>query len=462
MMKKIAMLICILTILLSYSCMLEDNSIIEDRITEVSAAELMPGAMTQVAYNQSNLCALMAAGVVQYLSSTGSTGQTLSQYQFNANTFDITWKTGYYQGSLVNLNQMKKLAQLESNSNIEAIANILLAHEFGTITNIFGDIPLSEALRGEDNPTPQYDTQEEIYISILTLLDEAIKMSESSGIDNTLSSFDLIYQGDMQGWRKLAYGLKARYMLNQSNKDPSLYFEILDIVRNSSFASNLDQANFTFNSSSPNPLFSFGSQRPGLFIIGDYFENVMAFDPRYNSYIFENNFYFDFVGSTNLTWVQEDSPIPIFSFTEIKFMETEILHLTGGSITETSNALSEAMHASFSETCGINQDVINYINSRSNLALLTQSEDRHERIMDEAYKAYYGYGHHQTWNNFRRTGFPSISSTSNTPWEGNPSATIPRRFPYPDSEFVFNLDNLNEAIVRQQGVLLDDDIWLFK
>lgn len=461
-MKRLSIILFCLMVISSQSCTLENNSIVEDRITNVTAAELMPGAMSQVAYNQSNLCGRVAGGIMQYFTEGDFTLQTITPYRFSDSSFDNAWNTGYYQGSLANLNEIKKLAQEESNANIEAIANILLAHEFGILTNVFGDIPMSEALQGNDNLTPAYDTQEDVYKNIIALLEEATTQLENGTTESSLTEFDLIYQGNLDGWRKLAFGLKARYMLNLSKKDPSLYSEILGLVQTSSFTSSEEQANFTYSLNLPNPLFSFGIQRPGTLFSGIYFESVLSSDPRYNAQIFEENGNFQFFGHPNLTWTQEDSPIPIFSFTELKFIEAEVLHLMGFSIEETSEALSSAMQASFMETSGLNQNAINYINSRSNLELLSQNQERHERIMDEAYKAYYGYGHHQTWNNYRRTGYPALSSTSSFAWDGNPSNIIPRRFPYPTSEFELNFENLNEAITRQNGVLLDDDLWLFE
>lgn len=461
-MKRISSFILSIIIIVSFSCSLDNNSILPDKITNVKANDLMPGAMSQVVYNQSNICGRMAGGIMQYLTEGPSWIQSIKNYRFDQNSFDNAWNTGYYLGSLANLKEMKKIAKEEGNDNTQAIANILLAHEFGTLTNVFGDIPLSQALQGDQNLTPEYDTQEDIYSSIFSLLDDAIEILGNSTMDSSLADFDLIYQGNLDGWRKFAFGLKARYLLNLNKRDPSVYSEILEIVRTSSFTSNIDQATFTFNSNLPNPLFSFGTERPNTLFIGIHFKDVLESDPRYTSFIYENEGYFNFFGDSNLTWTQQNSSIPLFSYTELKFIETEVLHLMEMSIEETSQSLAAAIESSFRETCGMSTAAIEYMNNWSNLESLLQSDQRHHRIINEAYKAYYGYGHHQSWNNYRRTGYPILIPTSNSPWDGNPSNIIPRRFPYPASEFQFNIDNLNEAIARQNGALLDDNIWLFE
>src|SRR5215204_1898769 len=108
-----------------------------------------------------------------------------------------------YYGPLMNLEtvlQSKDLSILEGPvANQLAVAKILKAYFFWHITDRWGDVPYTEALKGDKDFTPKYDTQESIYNALFQLLDEANSMIVSGSISN-----DIIYGGDMTKWKKLA------------------------------------------------------------------------------------------------------------------------------------------------------------------------------------------------------------------------------------------------------------------
>ncbi|MCY7349268.1 MAG: SusD/RagB family nutrient-binding outer membrane lipoprotein, partial [Cytophagaceae bacterium] len=80
---------------------------------------------------------------------------------------------GLYSGPLNNLNQVIKLnidadtktaaAAQGSNANQIAIARILKAYIFQWITDRWGDVPYSQALKGNENFSPAFDRQQDIY-----------------------------------------------------------------------------------------------------------------------------------------------------------------------------------------------------------------------------------------------------------------------------------------------------------
>ncbi len=462
MLKNIIIFAFFISLSIFTSCDLNDESQINGTLRDINAIELLRGNIGQVVFNQSAIAGRSTAHLMQYLEEGDQTVLTFTNYRFDQGTFNNAWNNAFYGGSLVNLQEMKNLAQNESNSNLEAIANILIAHEYGTLTNLFGDIPMSEALLKGENLTPKYDTQEEVYERLIQLLDEAIALIGNSTNDDFLSDADEIYNGNMLNWKKLAFGLKARHLLNMSKRKPSLYSEILEIVTTQSFNSINEQANFKFRIDFQNPLFKFGFERPRTFRTGAFFFNSIFLDPRKPNFTTSINGENSFMGESFLTWTQEDSTIPLFSFTELKFIEAEVLLRMGNSYESVTQALKEALRSNFEVVTGLTNEAENYINSNSFIPENSDFEDALQLIMLESYKAYYGYNHIQTWNNYRRTGYPALASTAFFPSDNNPSNIVPRRYPYPISEFEFNLDQVNEAVVRQNGALLDDDMWLFE
>lgn len=76
--------------------------------------------------------------------------------------------TGYAQTRVTG-----KVVSGEDGSSIPAMAKFLKAYYFNLMSQKLGDIPMSQALKGVENKTPEYDAQKQVYIQILNQLDEA-------------------------------------------------------------------------------------------------------------------------------------------------------------------------------------------------------------------------------------------------------------------------------------------------
>ena len=82
-------------------------------------------------------------------------------------------------------------------------------------------------------------------------------------------------------------------------------------------------------------------------------------------------------------------------------------------------------------------------------------------IMEEKYVALYAQGMVEIWTDYRRTGYPALTPNPDGVNGVNPSGVIPRRWIYPNDEKFSNTANVDAAIARQGGELLDDDMWAF-
>lgn len=141
------------------------------------------------------------------------------------------------------LDKMIAAAEEKGQNNYKGIALILRAWIFQGITDNFGPIPYSEAGKaGSDINFPEYDTQEAVYQGILGELELA---NELLGTSNELINGDILYNGNVNGWKKFANGLRLRILLRQSGRvNPSA--EMQKIVSSPStyplFTGNQDQA----------------------------------------------------------------------------------------------------------------------------------------------------------------------------------------------------------------------------
>src|SRR5688572_21520536 len=111
-------------------------------------------------------------------------------------------------------------------NNLRQAARILRAFNFQRLTDWHGDVPYSQAFKGQDDLYfPEYDTQEFIYTDLLNELSEAtaaFTANSGSGDDLTFSRQDLFYKGDIAKWKKFGFSLMLRMAMRAYEVAPGL------------------------------------------------------------------------------------------------------------------------------------------------------------------------------------------------------------------------------------------------
>ncbi|MEG3656240.1 SusD/RagB family nutrient-binding outer membrane lipoprotein [Arenibacter palladensis] len=106
----------------------------------------------------------------------------------------------------------------------EAIAQILMAQNFISLADYYGDVPYSDAVQAdEDVILPTYDSQEAVYKgAIADFVAAAASISNNMGnLEAFGASQDIFFGGDAEKWMKYANSLALRYYMRLSEKDPS-------------------------------------------------------------------------------------------------------------------------------------------------------------------------------------------------------------------------------------------------
>jgi hypothetical protein len=120
---------------------------------------------------------------------------------------------GPYTGELKNLTIVINKASESGDASLEGAARALRVWIFSYLTDIWGDVPYSEALQGfnvDGTLTPKYDRQEDIYNDLIAQLEEANTLLSATTVN--FGAGDLIYGGDPVMWRKFANSLKLRLL----------------------------------------------------------------------------------------------------------------------------------------------------------------------------------------------------------------------------------------------------------
>ncbi|AHF16813.1 SusD/RagB family nutrient-binding outer membrane lipoprotein [Niabella soli] len=146
-----------------------------------------------------------------------------------ANTFSTTWQcssansTTPYQTWFVavssNVVDMYNAAQKKGAYHYMGVADVINALGFMEMLDLYGEMPFTEAATG--NPSPKPDDGKTIFNGCMAKLNEAIVLfskAQEAGAPALTTGDMWNTAGDVNKWIKLAWGLKARYMLKLSKK----------------------------------------------------------------------------------------------------------------------------------------------------------------------------------------------------------------------------------------------------
>ena len=459
----------VLILILSFfvSCDFGNTNIDPIRPKSASLKEILPSALVQTAHNLTSISGRVTGIVVQHFKGIDAQPESYSQYLIDERTLDELWKTGLYVGAMKDCQILIDQAVISDQYYYQGIAQILMAINLGISTSFWGEIPFEEAFLGLENLQPEYDSQEKIYDAIQELLKTAINNLQELPPENAPLEGDLIFGGDVLKWIATAKALQARYFLHLSKRRWDAAQNALQAIRSGAFQTLVEQANFPFgdnlNEANPLPLYCF--ERPDQLALSDYLFQLLdsTNDPRLYRFtsIVDGIPIIHHLDSSQLYWGQFDAPLPLISLTELKFIEAEAL-LRLGEIEAAELVFQNAVIAHFEQMNIPSSEYGGFLNTYIHFNGLPNFEKKLEHLIQQKHLALYAQNPIEAWVDFRRTGFPNLSPPPGVNPSLNPSMVIPKRYLYPISERNSNEANLNEAIQRQGGHLLDVNIWAFK
>lgn len=457
---------------------------------------------------------------IQALASTSTGG---ANYYSNADKYVISgstnsyianaWNNGYSTASQVQ--QMQKLAETKEMSNLVAVGGIFKVLTISYISDIYGDVPYSEALKGDEGVTqPSYDNQAEAYIAMLNELEKSLTALNASGdaIRN-----DVIYKGDIAKWKKFGYSLMLRMAMRLVKKDPAAARAwVQKAVAGGVFASSADDALIPgdeangYSNSSANALnvpddiyevrwskamidFLKSTNDPRLKVVAEVPNPGLAanrsgaagnnspdvqiglpngFDLRGGQ--FDISKHPNYPGSTGTgndvapigkysrpTSIYRNRNAPIFALTyaEVQLLLAEAA-LRGWTTGSASDFYRNGVRGAFEAMSKLGGEPISadatvaYLNANP---LNTSSMTASMKMINEQIWATTSLlaNFVESWNNWKRSGYPQLTPV-NFPSNFS-SGQIPRRQPFPNGETSLNPDALNSAVARMGG-----DDWITK
>jgi len=464
------------------SCTKDFDSLNTDpnRIDEVTPGSLL----TPTIYGMSTYFTERSYSFTWQLMQVGlpnpSVARGVHRYEVNENAGNGTWNTLYKW--LRNTREMEQAA-IESELPIyTAVAATLEAYIAGILTDSFGDVPLSEALRAEEGINqPKFDTQEEIYRYLIDKLENANLVYEAGG---EMTGNDLLYNNDVEKWRKFNNSLLMRLLLRTSKRTEfDSYNRLKGMIDNAGkypiFTSNEEAAVVPISGMSPYD-YAWGRRQ-------DYvnFEAMSSFfvdllndleDPRRALFMTQASELVDgkvvpigYKGipsahsgdasqfNYNPSTPQGDLMVHtalgteiievIMTYAEVEFIKAEVaLHFNDRAGAK--EAYEKGITASITQWKGGTVPV-NYFDNE-----FAAFDGTMEQLMTQKYLALF-FNDYQQWFEYRRTGYPVLPKTEYMLHDG----VMPTRFMYHNDVRRYNPENYQIAAERIGGDDVMTKVW---
>ncbi len=394
----------------------------------------------------------------------------LKSPQLGGNPWPIFYKNLRDNEIILNLSQENPAFTV-----YEGPARIMKAYMAAGLTDLFGDVPYSEAFKGDATTvTPIYDTQESIYMDaggILDNLDKGIAAIESYMGTISLEG-DILFNGDLAGWIRFANSLKIKYLMRISAK-VDVATQLQTIVTDGNFIDeNTENAIFNFTDGEPNN-FRLARLRIGDFnnyVLSETMDEILTDlnDPRIERLYrpLGNTTTNEFNGLLNGIDASTGVSVADYSLLGAIFREnTGLLDANFMTSMETHFLLAEAAQKGLitgdTETLyntGVTQAFAywqveipeTYLSAEGALS----NGNALENIITQKWISNMINGY-EGWVEYRRTGFPQLKTIS----ASLNNNLIPIRMPYPSEEEALNSVNYVAAASKTDGNSINVPVW---
>ncbi len=425
--------------LLFHSCDLEETNVNPNSPTSVPPSVMLPFTQETLATLCCGTTQVMSGIFMQYYLGVDNHPIQVQQYILNEALYvDWNWND-YYDGPMINLRIMIDQAEKEKSYYYAGIGKVLLANCLGNVTSLYGDVPYKESLQGSVSLNPVFDPQKDSYEAIQQLLDDGIADLQKTYAGSKPGSDDIIFGGNIAKWIQSAYALKARYYLHLTKRASELDYnpaqKALDASANAMKSTDADMVyNFGFSASEYNPFYSYTLLN--YILPNPSFTNLMLQlnDPR-RSFFYKKKF-----GEATLNglyYTSSNSPVPLMTFYELKFIEAEARLRLNTNDPAAQTALQDAVRANIKKITGTattDATINTYINANAKLS--GNFEGDLKTIITQKYISL--FTSIESWTDYRRTGIPELVPNVNGDHNQNPGGAIPRRFAYPQTERLYN------------------------
>ena len=395
-------------------------------------------------------------------------------------------------------------------NNLHQMARIWRTIIYHRLTDMYGDIPYFESSRGyyEQIFKPKYDAQKEIYLDMLSELEDAVSKLDAS--KENFAAADIAYDGDIAKWKKLGNSMMLRLGMRLSKVEPSTSEAwVKKAVAGGVFTENEDNLLISGTDATGTSAalangmswtISVGTRSPGK--IAATFFNYLSYhndprlkytvavytdptdvstkntdpsiqkglpngldrqtleaDPSYNPNSPGQEHQYS--GVNRSVYAKLDGPRMFITYAEVQYMMAEAAvrgWISGDAAAYYETGVSEAMKMlqQYDQSATItDQEITAYLTANPFVGT-SNMEAALEQINTQYWAATFLNGY-EAFSNVRRSGYPVLTPI-NYP-DNETGGLFPGRLRYPDNEPVLNAENYNAAVSRQGADNYITKVW---
>ncbi|MEO6285926.1 MAG: SusD/RagB family nutrient-binding outer membrane lipoprotein [Dyadobacter sp.] len=396
----------------------------------------------------------------------------VDKYTVSISNVQNVWTNLYSQG-LTDFSTIIKIGEETGNVNYQAVGLILKSWSFQLLTDLYGDIPYTQAVKINETLTPKYDAQKDVYLGLLSDLKRASELINTGG---SPISGDLVYNGNLTKWKKFANSLRLRIALRIADKDPQTAKTVIaELAANKSalIASNDEIAQLVYLSSpNQNPVSRDRETRDDYRVSKSVIDKLQELkDPRLAIYANKT------VDATPTGYIGVTNGLPADSAAKLGFTKTSKLgdYFTAPSspsvflaYSEVLFNLAEAAQRGFipdnaadlykaAVTASLQQFKVSATDITAYLAqpaVAYSAANYKKSIGDQKWLALFSQGL-EAYTEWRRLDFPQLKPA----YAGVLGGKFPLRLTYPTGEQALNGANYKAAVASQGEDRLTTKLW---
>ncbi|MGM9476420.1 SusD/RagB family nutrient-binding outer membrane lipoprotein [Pedobacter sp. GSP4] len=431
-----------------------------------------------------------------------------------AGIISYNWTTGDFAGNWATTYDVLTdvqyvIANSEGNASFKefnAAAKVLKAYNYSLLVDTYNDIPYTEALQGDTKLQPKYDKATDIYKSLVDLLDQSIATFKAAGTGAGSKLFvtaDPLFAGNLGKWAAFAQTLKLKLVIKGQGKvtfSNTTFDSAVGFITDDAIV----QPGYTKVENKQNPFWNAWAYNAAGTAVGaasnyavtswmlTFYNGTKISDPARAGVTYQTGLSVPtnqlgyqqadagrglapsswFRGSSATTYEKigilkgPDAGQPIMLAAESYFLQAEanVKGLLAGSAATNfdlgENAAFRYLYKDNTGAVNAGKDAVadattyrttNTANPLANFAVATTDAQKLEAIITQKYIAFNMLFGHEAWNEYRRTGYPTIvvSPTPNrlTSFvsivsQSTAADKLPTRVQYPANEFKYNASNV--------------------